>query len=277
MAQQAEIADRQTEQAIQLAVSRRWRRAGALLLGWLGFLVLWIIVSQFIVGPYLLPGPASVGGKMWELVKTGLFIRHFYISILKVFAGFGVAVIIGVPIGYLMGKSKYWKSFFHDPVMVAGSIPGLTYAVMALVIFGISFLGPILAVALISMPYVAINIAEGIQGVDQKLVDMSRAYHRGERQILRHIQIPSIMPFAFAGVRLSFALAWKVEALTEVFGSSNGVGFMMRKEYQHFSITGVLAWVCLFIIFMLVIERVILVQTERRLFRWRGYEGGEQS
>lgn len=269
---QAEIAEHQAEQAIRLAVGRRWRRAGALILGWIGFVGIWIIISRYIVGPYLLPDPLRVGAHMWEVIKTGLFIRHFYISVLKVFAGFGVAVLIGVPIGYLMGRSRYWRAFFHDPVIVAGSVPGLTYAVMALVIFGISFLGPILAVALISMPYIAINVAEGIQGVDQKLIAMSQAYHRNEQQILRHVQIPSVMPFVFAGVRLSFALAWKVEALTEVFGSSSGVGFMMRKEFEDFSVTGILAWILLFIIFMLFIERFILVRLEQRLFRWRGSE-----
>ena len=272
---QAKIARPQTEQQlIRFAAGKRWRQAGAFLLGWVGFIGIWMIISRFIVGPFLLPSPLNVGLHMWEVIQTGLFIRHFYISILKVFAGFGVAVLIGVPVGYLMGRSRYWRAFFHDPVIVAGSVPGLTYAVMALVIFGISFLGPILAVALISMPYVAINVAEGIQGVDQKLIAMSRAYHRNEQQILRHVQIPAVMPFVFAGVRLSFALAWKVEALTEVFGSSSGVGFMMRKEFEDFSIPGILAWICLFILFMLFIERFILVRLEQRLFRWRG-PGGE--
>jgi NitT/TauT family transport system permease protein len=220
----------------------------------------------------LLPDPLTVGSQIGEIIQSGAFVGHFQSSILKVFAGFGLAVLVGTPIGYGMGRSRYWKAFFHDPVLVAGSVPGTTYAVMALVIFGISFFGPVLAVALISMPYVAINVAEGIEGVDQKLIQMSRVFRRSERHILRHVLIPSIMPFAFAGVRLSFALAWKVEQLTEVFGSSSGVGFMIRKEFEDFSVTGVLAWVLLFIGFMLLIERFVLVQLERHLFRWRGYE-----
>ncbi|MFQ5856700.1 MAG: ABC transporter permease [Anaerolineae bacterium] len=269
---QMDVAVRQAQRAERFAASRRWRRTGALFLGWMGFLGLWALFSRFVVGPYLLPDPLRVGSLMWEIIRTGVFIRHFQSSILKVFAGFGVAVLIGTPVGYFMGRGKYWKAFFHDPVIVAGSIPGITYAVMALVIFGISLQGPILAVALISMPYVAINVAEGIEGVDRKLIEMSRAYRRSERHILRHVLIPSIMPFAFAGVRLSFALAWKVEQLTEVFGSSSGIGFMIRKEFEDFSITGVLAWVLLFIGFMLLIERFVLVRLERRLFRWRGLE-----
>ena len=263
-----------THQAERFAASRRWRQTGAVILGWTGFIGVWALLSQFVFGPYMLPGPLRVAIFMWEeLISTGLFFSHFAISIGKVFAGFGVAVIIGVPVGYLMGTRGYWKSFFHDPVMVAGSIPGITYAIMALVIFGISIGGPILAVAVVSMVYVSINVAEGLEGVDRKLTEMSQAYGRRQRDILRHVLIPSILPFAFAGIRLSFALAWKVEQLTEVFGGAGGVGFMIRKEFEDFSITGVLAWVLLFIGFMLLIERFGLVQLERWLFRWRGTEG----
>ena len=70
-------------------------------------------------------------------------------------------------------------------------------------------------------------------------------------------------------MRLSFALAWKVEQLTEVFGSSSGIGFQIRVEFEDFSIPGMLSWVLLFIIFMLLIERFGLVRLERYLFRWR--------
>jgi NitT/TauT family transport system permease protein len=270
---QIDITERQALQAERFAASVRWRRTGAVILGWLGFIGLWALLSQLVFGPYMLPGPLKIAIFMWEeLISTGLFLSHFAISIGKVFAGFGIAVIIGVPVGYLMGTSRYWKSFFHDPVMVTGSIPGITYAVLSLVIFGISLGGPILAVALVSMVYVAINVAEGLEGVDRGLVQMSHAYRRRQRDILRHVLIPSILPFAFAGIRLSFALAWKVEQLTEVFGSSSGVGLMIRKEYEDFSITGVLAWVLLFIGFMLLIERFVLVELERWLFRWRGPE-----
>jgi NitT/TauT family transport system permease protein len=83
------------------------------------------------------------------------------------------------------------------------------------------------------------------------------------------VLIPSVAPFAFAGVRLSFALAWKVEQLTEVFGGSSGVGFQIRREFEDFSIPGMLAWVLLFIVFMILLERFVLARLERYLFRWR--------
>jgi NitT/TauT family transport system permease protein len=248
-------------------IQRRWR-TGAVVFGWLLFLGLWDVLTR-LVGEVRLPSPRTVGGVMWDIISSGLFVEHFLASIGKVAFGFVLSVCFGAPIGFLMGRRAYWKAFFKDTVMVAGSIPGLTYAVMMLVIFGISLIGPVLAVALISMPYIAINVAEGLEGVDRRLLQMSQAYGRKPRDVTRHVLVPAILPFVFAGVRLSFAISWKVEQLTEVFGSNRGVGFQIRSAFQSFSVPRVLAWVLLFIAFMLVLERVILVRLERRLFRWR--------
>ena len=260
-------------QVLRSATSKRRWRTGAVVLGWIGFVAFWELISRN-VGEVLVPGPIKVGGVMWEIIRSGEFVEHFLASIGKVALGFVWAVVFGAPIGFLMGRSAYWKAFFKDTVLVAGSIPGLTYAVMALVIFGISLFGPVLSVALISMPYIAINVAEGLEGVDRKLIQMSQAYGRKPRDVYRHVLLPAILPFVFAGVRVSFAISWKVEQLTEVFGSSKGIGFQIRSAFQRFSVTDVLAWVLLFIAFMLVVERVILVRTERRLFRWRS--GGQE-
>ncbi len=256
---------------LRTAAGSRRRRYLAVVLGWSGVLGLWWILAALIGSEARLPSPPRVAQEIAEILR-GDFWNQFWASIVRVFAGFFAAVLIGTPVGLLMGRSKYWGNFLQAPVVVAGSIPGLTYAVMAFVVFGISFWGPVLAVGLIAMPYVAINVAEGVRGVDRKLIDMSTAYGRSEQQVFRHVVVPSVLPFVFAGVRLSFSLAWKVGTLTEVFGSSKGIGFQIRRNYQLFNMPAVIAWVLLFVAFMLVIERFVLVRIERRLFRWRQWE-----
>lgn len=259
---------------LSLGARRRVRGVVGFVVGVGGFLLIWTLLSEFVFGEYRLPPPLEIAQEMWTIVRSGEFVRHFVPTIVRLGYGFGLALLIGFPVGYLMGTSRYWRAFFHDMVMVAGSIPGITYAVMALVIVGISILGPVVSVGLVSMPYVAINVAEGLDSVDRRLVQMSDAFGRPRSAVVRHVLVPSVTPFAFAGVRLSFALAWKVEQLTEVFGSSSGVGFMIRKEFEDFSIPGTLAWVLLFIVFMILIERFVLVRLERYLFRWRLEEQG---
>jgi NitT/TauT family transport system permease protein len=257
------------EQRLSLVARRRVRGIAGFVVGVGGFVLIWALLSEFVFGPFTLPPPAEVGRLMWEILVSGEFFRQFVPTILRLTYGFGLAVLIGFPVGYLMGTSRWWRAFFHDMVMVAGSIPGITYAVLALVVLGISILGPVISVGLVAMPYIAINVAEGLDSVDRKLVQMSDAFGRTHATIVRNVQVPTIAPFAFAGVRLSFALAWKVEQLTEVFGSSSGVGFMIRHEFEDFSIPGMLAWVLLFIVFMILLERFVLTRIELRLFRWR--------
>jgi NitT/TauT family transport system permease protein len=239
--------------------------------GWLGFIGLWWAFSVWVGSDARLPSPPRVLQEIITILE-GDFWNQFWASIVRVGAGFVAAVLIGTPLGFAMGRSRYWGNFLQAPVVVAGSIPGLTYAVMAFVVFGISFWGPVLAVGLISMPYVAINVAEGVRGVDRGLIDMSTSYGRSERQVFRHVVVPSVLPFIFAGVRLSFSLAWKVGTLTEVFGSSKGIGFQVRRNFQLFNMPAVIAWVLLFVLFMLLLERLVLVRLERRLFSWRQWE-----
>jgi NitT/TauT family transport system permease protein len=258
-------------QVLRTAAGTRRRRYLAVVLGWIVFIGLWWLLSLWVGSEARLPSPGRVFQEI-VVILQGDFWTQFWASIVRVVAGFFAAVLIGTPVGYFMGRSKYWGNFLQSPVIVAGSIPGLTYAVMAFVVFGISFWGPVLAVGLIAMPYVAINVAEGVRGVDRRLVEMSTAYGRNERQVFRHVTVPSVLPFVFAGVRLSFSLAWKVGTLTEVFGSSKGIGFQIRRNYQLFNMPAVIAWVLLFVLFMLLIERFILVRAEKRLFRWRQWE-----
>ena len=259
------------ELAQRTAAGSRRRRYLAVVVGWVGFIGLWWGLSAWLGSEARLPSPPRVAQEVATILQ-GDFWNQFWASIVRVGAGFVTAVLIGTPLGFAMGRSRYWGNFLQAPVVVAGSIPGLTYAVMAFVVFGISFWGPVLAVGLISMPYVAINVAEGVRGVNRGLIDMSTSYGRTERQVFRHVVVPSVLPFIFAGVRLSFSLAWKVGTLTEVFGSSKGIGFQIRRNFQLFNMPAVIAWVLLFIVFMLLLERLVLVRLERRLFRWRQWE-----
>ncbi|MFW6774160.1 ABC transporter permease [Nocardioides sp. CPCC 205120] len=230
-------------------------------------LVLWAVVAAVVDDP-ILPTPFEVGGAIASVVGSGAALEHFTASITKIVAGFGLALLAGVPIGFLMGRSRFLTTYFSLPLFVLGNVPGLTYAVFGLVVFGVGATGPIVVSALVATPFVAINVAEGTRSVDGKLLAMCQAFDRGPSDVARHLYVPALTSFVFAGVRYGFAMAWKVEALTEVFGASNGVGFMIRRAYQEFQVADMLAWTALFIVLMVLVERA-LAFGEDRLFAWR--------
>lgn len=243
---------------------RRWLVSGLALLLALGA---WAALAAWVDDP-ILPRPAQVAAQVYAIVVSGEAFANFAVSIAKIAAGFAIAMVGGLVVGFLMGRSRFMTAYFSLPLFVLGNMPGLTYAVFGLLIFGVGAGGPIVVSALVALPFIAMNVAEGVRSVDGNLLAMCQAFERSRSDVLRHLYLPALTTFVFAGVRYGFAMAWKVEALTEVFGASSGVGFMIRKAYQEFQVADMLAWTTLFIIAMILIERG-LAYMEDRFFAWR--------
>jgi NitT/TauT family transport system permease protein len=248
----------------QPAGPRRWVVSGIALVV---AIAAWAAIAAWIDDP-ILPKPSDVFEQVVAITMSGEAFTNFASSISKIAAGFVIAMVGGLVIGFAMGRSTFMTSYFSLPLFVLGNMPGLTYAVFGLLIFGVGAGGPIVVSALVALPFIAMNVAEGVRSVDGNLLAMCEAFGRNRRDILRHLYLPALATFVFAGVRYGFAMAWKVEALTEVFGASDGVGFMIRKAYQEFQVADMLAWTTLFIITMILIERG-LAYLETRFFAWR--------
>jgi len=244
------------------------------ILGALAFLAVWSGFAVFAFEPYVLPPPWAVAAKMWEFTTDGLVLAQFWASLWKTLLGWVMALTLGIPIGMAMGRFRYAKAFFHDIVYLAANVPLIVYAVLSLILFGISSIGPSFVVMLLVLPAVALNVAAGVESVDRGLLAMSRSFRRPSRQVARNVIIPSVIPFLFAGGRVSFATSWKLEALTETFGGTIGVGFQLQKSFHTFSVVSLLAWMMFFVLFVILVERVILVRLERRLFAWRSPASG---
>lgn len=246
------------------AVPRRWLVSGIALVV---AIAAWAAVAAWVDDP-ILPRPLGVFERVVAITVSGEAFTNFASSIGKIAVGFAIAMVFGLVIGFFMGRSRFMSSYFSLPLFVLGNMPGLTYAVFGLLIFGVGAGGPIVVSALVALPFIAMNVAEGVRSVDGNLLAMCRAFERNRRDVLRHLYLPALVTFVFAGVRYGFAMAWKVEALTEVFGASDGVGFMIRKAYQEFQVDDMLAWTTLFIVAMILIERG-LAYLENRFFAWR--------
>jgi NitT/TauT family transport system permease protein len=248
---------------------RALARVALSLLGGLSFIGLWAALAKWKFEPIVLPSPRAVVENMWDLLQEGVVGEAFLKSLYKTLLGWGGAVALGIPIGLLMGRYRYARAFFHDLVYLLANVPLVVYAVISLVVFGISDIGPAFVVMLLVLPAVAINVAAGVASADEGLISMSRAFRRRGSQVARFVIVPAVLPFLLAAARVSFADSWKLEALTETFGSASGVGFQIHKAFTSFSVLDALSWMMFFVIFVLVIERVLLAPAERRIFAWR--------
>jgi NitT/TauT family transport system permease protein len=278
-----EIEAASSPRALAVDVARRTastRRKAAVysLLGAATVLVIWQVASGFQRTAFdLLPSPAEVADRMWGFVvgdesrgvAAGTVFINFWETLRKTMIGFGGALVVGVPVGILMGRYRYAKNFFFDLVYLAANVPLIVYAILGLLLFGLGDAGPAFVVALLVLPVISLNVAAGVEGVDRQLLLMSQAYGRPTGAALRDIVVPSFNPFLFAAARASFAASWKLAALAETFGGTTGVGVQIRKAFQGFSVPDMMAWMMFFVIFVVLIERVVLMRVERYIFRYR--------
>lgn len=236
--------------------------------GYVLFVGLWQLASGRILESFLLPSPVDIVREMIEIASSGLLATHFGATLRKIAIGFSITYVLGVAIGILMSR-RWFDAFFNGYVMSTLTTPGLVFALIAAMIFGFSPLGPIVAIIVTSLPFVVVNVAEGAKGLPKDLIDMTRSFGVPERTRIRHVVIPFLAPYLFTALRYGFSVAWKIATLTEVFGSSSGIGFMMRREFQSFSMTGMLSWIFYFFVFALFLE-ILLQRGMKRFFGWRG-------
>ena len=252
----------------------RWGYRVSVVAGWAVFIAIWYLVARFAFSPQQLPQPHVVATEAWDVLTTREFSTNVQASILRVVAGFLLALLASVVLGLLIAYSTWWRRLLNSLLLFIVSVPTVSFAILSLIVLGISPMGPILTSMVVATPYITMNLAQGLTGVDRRLIVMSESFGRTRGQIITGILLPSSLLSILGGARLAFAVAWRMELLTEVFASSEGIGFQIRRSFESYDIRGMLAWAVLFIIIMLLIENLVFRQVERRLSRWRRPESG---
>ena len=240
------------------------------LAGYAFFIGLWQLFATVLVGrEFILPPPSGVVEKMVEILASGQLWPNMAVTFTVLLRAFAVGLVIGVAVGVAMGLSRWWDGFFRDGLLLVFSTPGLVVVLICLIIFGLSWVGPLVAIALITVPYVALNVWEGVRAVPRETMDMARAFRMGYVTRVRHVVIPSVAPYLFQGMRFGFAISWKIAMLTEVFGGNDGIGYNIRVSSIQFEMDALLAWVFWFVAVALVLERVVLQRLVDHSLRWR--------
>ena len=229
-------------------------------------LVWWALYTIY---PRLLPSPLSTVQEAIRLLSDGTFFFHMYQSLRRVFVGSVVAMLFSVGVGIYMGTVVMGERFFQPLVVLGLTIPGLMWALIAVMLFGINEFSPYFAVTVTIFPMLVINIWAGVKSLDKELIDMSHVFHFTKWMKISQVILPQLVPNIFAATRYGLGLAWKVVVVVEMFGTSNGVGYQVMKSYQVFNMEGVIAWTLTFVLAMIVIEYGLINFAERRLTAWR--------
>lgn len=246
----------------------RQRNIALKALGFLSIAVGWQIFSIF-QPSFIVPDVPTVVREMAEVLTEDRFFFHLKQTMVRVVLGFVFAFVLGVGFGAVMGLKKSFEEFLEVHMLTALMLPGLAWAIMSFMWLGVSNSAAVLAIVLVSVPIVAITIMHGTKAIDVSLTEMADSFGARRCTAFRSVTLPQLYPYMFGAVRNGFALAWKVVVLSELLGLSNGVGYKLYEQYQHFRFRGVLAWTLLFAIVMFLIEFALFKPVERRLNRWR--------
>jgi ABC-type nitrate/sulfonate/bicarbonate transport system permease component len=235
-------------------------------------LVFWQLLGS---GIDRVPTPAEVFDFFLEQVSNGVLFAAFYNTLDNFIPGLAIALVVGVALGLALGMSSIVRALLNDIVVVGLAVPGVIWALLVILWFGFSWKAPVTAVALTAIPFIAINVSQGVRGVSRDLMRMSKAFGVPRAKRIRHLVLPSVMDYVFAGFRFGVILGWNAVLLAEWFGGRNGVGYQTRLYYDSNDFTGFVSWVVFFIVFIVLLDRLVLERVARRTFRWREEAGAD--
>lgn len=236
--------------------------------GVLALVFVWWVLS-LIFPPTLVPKPLETFGEVAAIVSTGDFFYEMGATLRRVLVGFGIAMVVAIPLGIVMGTLRRLESFFEPPVILGLTMPGLIWAVLMIMFFGLTETSAYAAVAVTICPMLAISIWQGTKSIEKDLIDMSTAFHASPWSKIMDVIIPQLISHILAAIRYGLGLAWKVVVVVEMFGFSNGVGYQVVRGFNIFSMKAVLAWAITFLVVMIIIEFGFIGWLERVVTAWR--------
>jgi NitT/TauT family transport system permease protein len=245
-------------------------RAGSIL----ALVLLWWAASRLMNDIEVLPGPAVIGDAIaTDLMNPGpegiSAFYHIGITLARIFAAFAASMLAGIGIGLAMGLSRVLEHALLAVIPLMLTIPTILMVFLAVMWFGYSEAGGLVAVMAVVTPYVAVNIFEGAKAMDKSLIDMAITFKAQRPLLIRKVYLPQLMPYIFSAFRYAFGVTWKIVALAETFGLKYGIGYMFFFWFGQFNMIQVLSWITIFVILMLILEHGVFAVLERRAFAWR--------
>jgi len=202
-------------------------------------LAVWTALSQTIATD--LPSPARTWQESRRYVLEPFFKdgemnqgigRLAFYSLVRVGKGYLLALLIGTPIGFMLGLSRRFYETFDPIIQFLRPISPLAWLPLGLVIFRQSEPAAVFTIALCAMWPTVINTAVGVRSISQDHLNVGRVLKLSRFKMLTKIIVPASLPYVFTGYRLSLGLAWLVIVASEMLTGTPGVGGFLWQEYN---------------------------------------------
>jgi len=157
-------------------------------------------------------------------------------SLQRVGVGFGLAALVGIPLGFLIGRVQFVSAMFSPIISLLKPVSPLAWLPIGLLVFKSANPAAIWSIFICSIWPMIINTAIGVQRVPQDYMNVARVLNLSEWKILTKILLPSALPFVLTGVRLSIGTAWLVIVAAEMLTGGVGIGFWVWDEWNNLNV-----------------------------------------
>jgi len=257
-----------------------WHRLEPTMLGGAGIitlLLLWEVLPRIITmkaGTKLFfTTPSEVVGTLWRLFSTGAIWTPLGVSASGFALGLGLAIVVGLPLGVLIGRSRTLNAMLDPFITAFNATPRLVFLPLVMLWFGLGLWTKVVIVFIGALFPILINTYEGVRNADRTLINVVRSFGASEWDVARLVVVPNAMPYIIAGLRLAIGRAVLGVVVAEFFGSESGLGVMMVQAAGRYQVDVVFSGLIVFAVLSLVLTWMVQL-LENRLGRWRPQRAG---
>jgi taurine transport system permease protein len=233
----------------------------------------WAVTASGFVAPDLLAGPGAVVAAFVHIAAHGYrdtsLGQDAGATVGRCLAGFGLAVLAGIPLGLWMGMNRIAAGAFDWIVQVFRPLPPLSYMVLLILWFGTGDESKVALLFLTAFPIVASAATAGVRGVRLERVQAARSLGASPAQIFRLVVLPSALPMILTGMSIALAAAFSTVVAAELLAANDGLGWLVISA-GHFLQNDIVLLAILLLGLIGLTLAALLRAADRRFVHWRG-------
>ena len=234
------------------------------------WLVLWQLLSMYLKSDILLASPVKVAACLGRLVFTGEFWKNVGFTFLRINLGFLSAVIMGILLAILSYRFTVVSDLFRVPVNVIKAVPVASFIILVLIWVPSKNISVIISF-LMCFPVIYTNISEGLEAMDEKMLEMAGVFRLPFSRQLRYIYVPQVIPYFKAACSLTLGLCWKAGIAAEVIGLPRGsVGERLYEAKIYLNTPEMFAWTVTIILVSFAFEKLVMLLVNHLVNRLEG-------
>ena len=220
--------------------------------------------------PRLFPSLETIGAALYRLTVAGILPRHAAETLLRLMAGFALAAAAGVIIGIAMGRSRRAEDMLLPLVSIGAPIPGVAYAPLFMLWFGLGNMSAVLLVGFVSAFPIIFNTWTGVKAVKEIWVRSAQVMGADNSRLFRHVILPGALPYILTGLRLGLAQAWRILVVVELLAAVPwGLGWLIFGAREFLNTDVMLAGIAVIAVIGLALEKLVFERLEHyTVVRW---------